>query len=248
MLRLPLFNTVATVPPAIAAAWGTVTLKDGKLARGFAPAMRVNFYPVVELESKSGKKYRGEINEFGEYVVPSIPVREDFVLRVQVQNQKQERQIQTQTGLVPGRAYEFDFVLPNSAPRIRAVTAMSAGKPVQVANPGRTIDLHAVTDDREGDKLEYRWLLPDGQIVGPTPDPVLHFAVPAQRGNFLVSVVATDQRGGFAESGIAIRAEALVAWFSGTVTDTFGQAINGARMPTRRANSASTPRSATAMS
>jgi cytochrome c5 len=226
-LRLPLFNGVATVPSPVAAAWGAVSLHDGKLARGFAPAMGVNFFPTVTLESKT-LKYRGEVNEFGEYIVPAIPVREDFVLRVDVEKQFQERKIQAQTGLVPGHAYQLDFVLPNSAPRLRAVTAMAGGKPVQVAAPGSTIDLHAVTDDLDGDKLEYRWLLPDGHVVGPTIDPVLHFPVPAQRGNYLVSVAAGDLRGGFAQSGIAIRAEAAAAWFSGTVTDTFQQAINGA--------------------
>ena len=212
----------------LAAAWGAVSLQDGKLARGFAPAMGVNVYPVVELASKSGVKYRGEVNEFGEYVVPTVPAGDDVLLRVQVQNQSMERRIQAQTGLAPGRVYRFDFVLPDRAPRIRVVTAMAGGKPVQVANPGGTIDLHAVADDPNGDKLEYRWLLPDGQVVGPTTDEVLHFDVPAQKANLLVAVLVSDGRGGFARSGISIRAEAPVAWFSGTVTDMFGQEINGA--------------------
>ncbi len=226
-IRLFLFNGSDPDTKPHAATWGAVALEDGKLARGFAPAMRVNFYPIVELESQS-IKYSGSVNNFGEYVVPRVPIREDFVLRVQVEGQKQERAIQAQTGLAPGQVYQLDFRLPNSAPRIRAVTATANGKPVQVAAPGSTIELQAVTDDPDDDKVEYRWLLPDGSIIGPTTDPVLQFSVPGQRANFIVPVIAGDKRGGFAQSGISIRADAPVAWFSGTVTDTFGQAINGA--------------------
>lgn len=234
--RLPL--PAPSAGSSVAAVWGAVSLQDGGLVRGFAPMMGVNVYPAVEIESRSGLKRRVEVNEFGQYVMPGVPVGEDFVLRAQVENEKLERPVLAQTGLAPGRAYQIDMLLRNSPPRIRVVSATANGKPVQVAEPGSTVDLHAVADDPDGDALQYRWLLPDGTIVGPTADPVLHFAVPAQRATHIVAALVSDRRGGFAQSGIRIRADNQVASFGGNVTDTGGSPIDGAVVSVNGRNTA----------
>ena len=211
-----------------AVAYGTASLQDGKLARGFEPFMSVNAYPRVDLITASGARHNAYVNNFGEYVVPKIPVREDFVLRVSVDSLTTERRIKAVTGLAAGRAHSFDFVLPNVAPRIRVVSAMSSGKPVQIATPGSTITLHAVADHPTGRQLAYRWLLPDGQVVGPTNQPALIWTVPSQRGNFSLSVLVSDQHGGYARSGIVVTAATTGAPFSGVVMDTHGQPVPGA--------------------
>jgi hypothetical protein len=210
-----------------AAAYGHVTLQDGSLARGFAPFVDVNAYATVTMASRSGK-YTGYVNNFGDYVVPALPVREVFELRVQIEQQSDNRKIDPQTGMLPGHAYEIDFVLPNSAPRLRVLSATQNGKPIQVVGPGSTINLHAVADDPNGDKLSYRWLLPDGSSVGPTGNPDLTYTVPGQRGKYAISVVAGDRRGGYARNGIVVHADNSGVRFSGVVVDTHGQAINGA--------------------
>src|SRR5262249_46137050 len=162
------------------------------------------------------------------YIVPKIPVKEEFTLRASIDNQAMERAIRPFNQMVGGRAYSLDFVFPTVAPRIRLVSATSNLKPVQIATPGSTITLHAVADHPSGHSLRYRWLLPDGQVVGPTSNPDLEWNVPSQRGKFLVSVLVSDDHGGSARSGIAIAATTTGAPFNGVVGDTFGQPLAAA--------------------
>ena len=83
---------------------------------------------------------------------------------------------------------------------------MAGGKPVQVARLGSKIDLHAVAKDTNGDQLAYRWLLPDGKVIGPTGDSQLSWEVPVRRGNYPITVVVGDQYGGYTRSGLVIEA------------------------------------------
>lgn len=223
--RLPLPNV-----DNMAAAYGDVRLRDGKLPRGFEPAMDVNSYARVDLVTRSGGKHRAYVNNFGEYVVPQIPVKEEFGLRAHIDSLAHEDQIRPFNQMAQGGAYQLNFVLPNSAPRIRLVSATAAGKPVQIATPGSNITLHAVADHPDGQKLQYRWLLPDGQSVGPTSDAELQWKVPSQRGRFPISVLVSDDRGGYTRSGITVTATTSGAPFNGVVVDTHNQPIAGAQV------------------
>ncbi|MBI1850337.1 MAG: hypothetical protein HYR85_08345 [Planctomycetes bacterium] len=211
-----------------AAAFGSITLSDGKVARGFEPFMDVNAYPIIDLTTGSRSKHRAYVNNFGEYVIPRVPVKEDFALRVSIDSHSIERRIRAQTKLIPGGIYPIDIVFPAAAPRIRLVSAMANGKPIQIATPGSTLTLHAVADDRDGFPLQYRWLLPDGSLVGPTTNPDLKWTVPSQRGNLAFSVLVSNQHGGYTQDGITLTAAAAAAPFSGTVVDTFDEPIGGA--------------------
>lgn len=217
-----------------AIAYGTVALQDGHIPRGFDPILGVNSYATVDLSTKTAKDiYKAYVNNFGEFVVPRVPIKEDFVLRARIDKQTAERGVAGPLALAELRAnhaYEFGIVLLNSAPRLRSVTAMQNGKPVQIAVPGSTVTLHAVTDEPNGDKLIYRWLLPDGKIAGPTSDPVLQYTVPNRRGSFIVSVSIGDDRGGYARGGVTITAGTGGVSFSGTVTDTGRKPIAGAQV------------------
>ena len=227
-LRIP----APTDSAAHAIAYGKVTLQDGQAPRRFEPAMGVNAYPTVTLTTKSGVTYKGYVNNFGEYIVPRFPIKEEFAMRVSIEKLSRETGVggpEALAKLVARRGYEFNVRLPNSAPRIRIVSAMSAGKPVQLALPGSDIVLNAVSEDPDNDKLQYRWLLPDGKVVGPTADPVLKWKAPAS-GNHLFTVLVSDERGGYARAGIAIRVSTGNVTFSGRVVDTAGQAIGSAQV------------------
>ncbi|SMF56569.1 PKD domain-containing protein [Tistlia consotensis] len=220
----------ATDPKSEFLAYGKVTLQDGGLPRAFEPAVDVNSYATVRVASKARTKSLAYVNDFGEYVVPRIPVKADFRLAVQVDKATTLRDIKAITGFAPGRAYELDVVLPNRAPQLRLLSVLAGGKPVQVAQPGGKVDLLAVTRDRDGDKLSYRWLLPDGSVVGPTTDSKLTWQIPAKAGNYPVTVVVSDQRGGYAKTSVVIKASTGGATFSGTVLDGFGLPVNGAQV------------------
>ena len=70
-----------------ATAFGEVTLRDGSHPRGFEPLLGVNSYGRVELQVGTSTVFRGYVNNFGEYIVPTIPVKQDFTLRVSVDNE-----------------------------------------------------------------------------------------------------------------------------------------------------------------
>jgi cytochrome c5 len=212
-------------------AYGQVTLLDGSLARGFEPFMTVNSYPVVEFGAPRAKPVRrAYVNNFGEYILPGIPIRRNFVFRAIADKEVLERPIDQRTGIAPGRDYPFDFQFNNTPPRLRLLTPTVAGKPVQIVAPGATVVIKAVTEDREKDSLEYRWLLPDGTMAGPNPTPELSFTAPGRIGRFGVDVLVSDNRGGYLRSSYALVVSNGDVPFSGLVVDTGGAPIGGAQI------------------
>jgi len=175
--------------------------------------------------------YSAFVNNFGQYVVPHVPVRDRFTMKFSIDGEVKEHDVDPLSALVPEHSYELSAIYNNSAPRIRALTAMANGKPVQIAAPGSQVTLHAIADDPDGDALEYRWVLPDGAPpVGPVTSPDLNWTVPNLRHRFSITVVVSDKRGGYASNGITIDAASQRATFSGTVVDPDGAAIEAAQV------------------
>jgi cytochrome c5 len=208
-------------------AYGSVRLRDGSPARGFDPFLDVNSYPRIEMISAGGT-YEGYVNNFGEYIVPQVPVLEHFELRVSIDGETLVQPIEGPIRLARGLNLPMDFVLPTSPPRLRLLSATSGGKPVQAAAPGATITLHAVAEDPDQDELEYRWAFSDGVAVSPTTGAEVQWKLPTQSGRFSASVMVSDGRGGYARDGIAVVASTAGARFSGTVVNQDGQPIGGA--------------------
>lgn len=187
----------------------------------------MNSYPRIELSS-AHVTYKGYVNNFGEYIVPQVPVTEDFALRATIDGEVMVQSFQGATRLIPGRNVPVDFMLPTSPPRLRLVSATTGGKPVQVAAPGSTITLHAVAEDPDHDTLAYRWAFSDGAAVSPATGAEVQWKLPTQSGRFSAYVVVSDGRGGYVRDGIAVVASADGARFSGTVVNQAGQPIGGA--------------------
>jgi len=211
-----------------ATAYGAVTLADGSTPRGFEPFLGVNAFGRVTLTVGGSRKYEAYINNFGEYIIPSIPIDSDFSLRASIENETLERRIRRQTKLQAGRAYLIHFQLRNSKPKIRVMSASSGGKRLQIAAPGSAVVLKTVAEDRERDKLEYRWILPNGNVIGPTTDSELPFTVPTRSGRFPVTVLVSDNRGGYTKSSFSLLAKSGGVPFSGTVVDPNGVGVAGA--------------------
>lgn len=211
-----------------AAAYGEVTLGDGSNPRGFEPFLGVNSYGRVKLSIGGSLKHEAYINNFGEYIVPSIPIDQDFSLAASIDNENLERRIRKATNLQAGRASPIDFQFRNSKPSIRLMSVIRGGKRLQMAAPGSAVVLKAVAEDREGDKLEYRWMLPDGVTIGPTTDSEVNWTVPSRSGRFPVTVLVSDNRGGYTRSSFSVLATSGGVPFSGTVVDPNGTGVSGA--------------------
>jgi cytochrome c5 len=218
--------------PNDAAVFGTLRLRDGHLPRGFYPMLGINAFVAAELLPAGGaKRYRAFIHNLGEYVIPQLPVKNAFTIEFKIDTEVLKRDIDPISAMQPGGVYELSEIFPNSAPRIRALTAMAAnGKPVQVAALGSQVSLHAVADDPDGDALDYRWILPDAPPVGPTTSPDLSWTVPNSKQRYAITVVVSDRRGGYTQNGIIIDAASERARFSGTVVDPDGHPIENAQI------------------
>jgi hypothetical protein len=213
-----------------ATAFGDVMLADGSVPRGFQPFLGVNAFSKVKLTVGTSTKYDAYVNNLGEYIIPAVPVGTDFTLTASIEKEALDRKIRKQTNLQPGRSYPIDFVLRNSKPKVRVVSANNGTQRLQITAPGSAIKLKTVAEDRDKDQLEYRWLLPGGVVVGPTTDSEVPFTVPGRVGRYPVTVLVSDNRGGYAESSFSVTAKTGGVPFSGTVVDPNGAGIAGAQI------------------
>ena len=90
--------------------------------------------------------------------------------------------------------------------------------------------LKTVAEDRDRDKLEYRWVLPGGVVVGPTTDSEVPWTVPSRVGRFPVTVLVSDNRGGYVRSSFSVMAKTGGVPFSGTIVDPNGNGVAGAQV------------------
>ena len=222
-LPIPRSNTTAT-------AYGDVMLADGSVPRGFQPFLGVNAFSRVKLSIGTSTKYDAYVNNLGEYIIPEVPVDRDFTLTASIEKESLDRKIRKQTRLQPGRAYPIDFVLRNSKPKIRVMSANNGTQRLQITAPGSALKLKTVAEDRDRDKLEYRWLLPGGVVVGPTSDSEVPLTVPSRVGRYPVTVLVSDNRGGYAEGSFSVMAKTGGVPFSGTVVDPNGTGVSGAQI------------------
>jgi len=224
-LRLPPLQNKDT-----ATSFGEVMLADGSVPRGFQPFLGVNAFSKVRLTVGDSTRYEAFVNNLGEYIIPSVPINTDFTLSATIEKETLDRRIRKQSKLLGGRSYPIDFVLRNSKPKIRVTSANSGGKRLQLTSPGSAVRLKTVAEDRERDQLEYRWLLPGGVVVGPTTDSEIPFTVPSRVGRFPVTVLVSDNRGGYSESSFSLTAKTGGVPFSGTVVDPNGTGVSGAQV------------------
>lgn len=211
-------------------AWGKVELRDGSTLRTFHPYMSVNSFGTVELQINGATKHKAYINNFNEYVIPEVPAGEDFEFKIVVEKEELVRRIDKQTNLQANKTYSFNFSLKNSPPELRMISALADNKPVQEVIAGKEVEIFAVAQDIDGDKIQYRWRLPDGQIEGPTDKAKLKWRAPNRKGRYEVSVLASDGRGGYARRSIAIEVGDNRTLFNGIVVNNQGKPVVDAKV------------------
>ena len=223
LLRPAVVEGKATAP-----VFGNLTLHDASRAREFEPMFGVNAYPTIEAKNSRGVFYKGYVNNSGGYIVPNVPIGDDFVLTAKIENETLERKIPKEAMPLPNTAYQFTFQFANFPPKVRLVSASSAGTLVQVAAPGSMVKIHAVTSDPDNDALVYRWLTPDLDVAtAPSASPDLDWKAPSQNGSYTIRVLVGDGRGGYSPGYINLDVGST-ARFSGLVADQNGKPVLGA--------------------
>lgn len=213
-----------------ARAWGKVELRDGSTIRRFAPNLGVNNFGTVELLRGKKSVHKAYINNFNEYVIPVVPLKEDFVLRVTTEKERVDRLVDQQTLLQANQDYGFHISLNNTPPELRMVSAMIGNKPVQEAIAGQDVVLQALARDHDKDNLRYFWQLPGDKIVGPGPDAKLQWRAPTRKGRYEIKVTVGDDRGGYDQRAIEVVVGDNRIPFNGVVVNTQDQPISGAQV------------------
>ncbi|HXI88356.1 MAG TPA: hypothetical protein VNH64_12910, partial [Parvularculaceae bacterium] len=214
--------------------FGKTTLADGSIPRGFAPMLKVNAFVKYQVKSAAGIEFEGYLNEFGEYIAPSVPTSEDFTIELAIDNAKRTILVRKETQLAPNADHEFNIYLKDHPPKINLVSAAIAGKPVETVALNGVVTLTATANDLDGDQLAYRWLLPDGAtdgvLAGPNASNKVQWTVPGKKGSYSAIVLVSDGRGGYATSSATVNVGDTRVTFSGVVVDVAGNPIDQAQV------------------
>lgn len=214
--------------------YGRVSFADGTRPRKLEPMSNVNSFAQVELlDSREQLLDTAYVNDFGEYVLPSVPGSENIILRAKIEGLRSDQLIRKEANLAGSAFQPIDLMLMNSTPRLDPVVPLDAsGIRVKTAAPGNTVTLRASALDRDGDAVKYSWtVLPGSGTLNATAGDQVQWTLPAAEGLYDVVLVAYDGKGGYARDTLTLQTEnrGLVP-FSGFVRGTDVPAIGGAEV------------------
>jgi len=200
---------------------GKVRMADGSPARMFEPLANVNAFATVTLMDANGnKRYVTRVNNFGDYLIPQVPVKTDLRLRAEIEKGFYEQAINKEAELENALLREVNLRIANN----------TAAR-VQVASPGTRISLKAIAKDRDGDPLKFTWLVAGGAgTLSTTSGSVTTWQLPPGAGQHGVTLIAWDGKGGYAKSELLVRAGTGGVPFSGIVRENSGAAVGGAHV------------------
>lgn len=212
-------------------AFGRVTLSDGSPFRFLEPYADLNVFGSVLLLDESRRPlFEALVNNFGEYLVPNLPVKKDLFLVARVEGGEFVQPLRAEANLAGAAVHRIDLVFANAPPSLAPlVPRHAAGEPVQVAQPGETLRLAVVADDPDGDPLDIRWL--PGPMTGSLSSDsgaVVDWTIPNAPGLYSVTVIASDGKGGRVKRIVSVRSDPRGVLFSGTVYSTAGGIVAGA--------------------
>lgn len=213
---------------------GNVSTADGSSPRTFDPMLNINSFATVALEDAKGKRLTEVyVNNFGEYLLPYVPAKQNLRVLALQEGGKGIQEISSEARLDQAGAHRVNLRLENHRPFVEPVTAVDAatGKPVQNAPVGGVIKLAARATDKDGDTLEYVWFAGEGQgaltqRIGTTNE----WQLPKIPGRYTVTLVVTDNKGGYDKSTLSVLATGQGTPFTGNVIDIAGNPIVGAEV------------------
>lgn len=215
----------------LATVFGRVRLGDNSLPRTFEPLANVNAFAQVRLHDIDDNDIDTVfVNNFGDYLIPQVPVNEDVWLQATIEEGSARRGIVTGV-LFPGTTWRVDIRMPNHRPRFEPLVPSVDGVRVRTAEPGAVVQLHAEATDVDGDVLSYRWIPLNGSgdlssLSGSDVD----WQLPATESLNTVEVVAYDGKGGYTKSRVSVSTTPEGVLFSGQIRDTNGANVADAQI------------------
>jgi hypothetical protein len=213
--------------------FGKVRMKDGSSPRTLEPLANVNaFARVALLDGGDNLIQEVFVNNFGDYLLPKVPVKAPIVLRTQIEGATRDQRILPEANLDQAPFHAIDLVVGNAPPRLEPIVPTTAmGKRVKTATPGDKVRLDARAFDADGDPLKFSWLVADGSgTLNATDTPGVTWTLPNLAGLYSVTLLAYDGKGGYTRSSLSLRTDNLGIPFSGQVVTNNGLAVAGAQV------------------
>ncbi len=205
--------------------WGEVQRRDGDLARLLEPPADRNRFAAVEAIDATGRTFdRVPVNNFGEYIVPAVPVNKDalFKLAAVIENGRTERGIHGRR-LATRAQHRVDIEMRNRAPVIGELVASVAGVETATPGPGEIVDLRLEAADPDGDPVEVTWTAEGGAgTLSSTSGTSVTWELPVTPGAYSVYAIAADRKGGYAKSRLTLNVGQDSTSFSGRVSNRAG--------------------------
>ncbi len=158
-------------------------------------------------------------NIFGEYAFGGVPPRRRYFVQADCEKASVQSAIPVTSTIALA-----DLTLPNSAPRIEALTASAAGKGITRSTTGAAIQVTAATRDPDADPVEYLWRSLDGSgTIAATNTAQQAWTLAPTAGMHVVYLMARDGKGGYAFKRFDLPVGAGNVGFSGRVIDEMTQ-------------------------
>src|SRR5574341_1495240 len=105
--------------------FGQVRFKDGSRPRLFEPLANVNAFAHVILLDRGGNALdKVFVNNFGEYLLPKVPVKVDITLRATIEGAASDQLILAGADLAQAPFHPIDLVIGNSPPRLEPLVSV----------------------------------------------------------------------------------------------------------------------------
>jgi hypothetical protein len=218
--------------PDHVAVMGHVTMGDGALPRTFEPLLNINAFATVNLEDeKGGQIAAAYVNNFGDYLLPHVPVKTKVRLTAGIESARFTQEIWPEARIEVAPLHQVNLKFENRRPRLDPLVAFDAGsnRRVQNAVPGSTINVVAEARDSDGDPVKFAWFLDsaDGMLSAASGS-TAQWKLPAARGRFAVTVVAYDGKGGYDKAVFSVHSDERGVPFTGSVVTPAGAPVANA--------------------
>jgi hypothetical protein len=213
------------------ASFGKVSFVDESPARTLEPLSDVNAFALVAARDTANKVLAEvAVNNFGDYLLPYLPVKNAVVLSAHIEKAETSFTVLPQAYKNLTRLMRYHLVIKNHSPTLDAIIPENtAGKRMQIANPGDIVTLRAVARDRDGDPLQIRWFEYAGAgTLSAKTGAQVQWKLPASPGRYFVQAMASDGKGGYARYTVQLAAGAKGVAFSGVVSGTDHKLLDGA--------------------
>jgi len=214
------------------AVMGHVTTADGSIPRVFDPLMNINAFATVGLDDAKGNRVADVyVNNFGDYLVPYVPVKQKIALVASIESAKFTQEILPEAQIEVARLHRVNLKFENHRPRLDPLVAFDAAnnRHVQTAFPGSTVNIKANARDADADAVKFAWFLDPGEgQLSKTTGSSVDWKLPATPGHYSVTVVAYDNKGGYDKAVLPVLADSKGVPFTGIVVESVGVPVANA--------------------